>query len=196
MCWVVVSFVRWGRIQNFRPLGSFFIVEVQFVVEVPQHIWEHVTTVSNSNASCFRVGLSWVALGKFVGGGGGVGWGGVGYTWLLCLTPTLVALELCWVELRWVLTIVLMGRNLLVLYTLSFCKPRALKLSWKVYVLTLILKAIFIYLFRMQRISCWIDYRNVWRYLYLCMHFRNSENWTDLHYLLFVLREALLMQAQ
>ena len=49
-----------GRV-NFRPLGSFFIVEVEFVVEVPQHIWvEHVTTVSNSNASCFRVGLSWV----------------------------------------------------------------------------------------------------------------------------------------
>ena len=34
-----------------------------------------------------------------------VGWGGVGNTWLLCLTPTLVALELSWVELRWVLTI-------------------------------------------------------------------------------------------
>ena len=30
-----------------------------------------------------------------VGGWGGVGWGGwVGNTWLLCLTPTLVALEL------------------------------------------------------------------------------------------------------
>ena len=27
-------------------------------------------------------------------GVGGVGWGGVGNTWLLCLTPTLVALEL------------------------------------------------------------------------------------------------------
>ena len=24
---------------------------------------EHLTTMSNSNASCFRVGLSWVALG-------------------------------------------------------------------------------------------------------------------------------------
>ena len=51
LCWVVVSFIRWGRIQNFRPLGSFFIVEVEFVVEVrsiygggSQHIWvEHVT---------------------------------------------------------------------------------------------------------------------------------------------------------
>ena len=31
---------------------------------------------------------------------GGVGWGGVvGYTWQLCLTPTLVALELGWVGL-------------------------------------------------------------------------------------------------
>ena len=31
LCWVVVSFVRWGRIQNFRPLGPLFLVEVEFV---------------------------------------------------------------------------------------------------------------------------------------------------------------------
>ena len=31
LCWVVVSFVRWGCIQNFRPLGSFFLVEVEFL---------------------------------------------------------------------------------------------------------------------------------------------------------------------
>ena len=64
---VVVSFVRRGRIQNFIPLGSYFIAELEFVVEVPQHIWggstaymvvEHVTTVSNSNASCFTIVLS------------------------------------------------------------------------------------------------------------------------------------------
>ena len=39
---------------------------------------EHVTTMSNSNASCFRVVLSSVAglevAEKFVGGGGGGGW--------------------------------------------------------------------------------------------------------------------------
>ena len=32
LCWVVVSFVRWGRIQNFRPLGPLFLVEVEFLV--------------------------------------------------------------------------------------------------------------------------------------------------------------------
>ena len=36
---------------------------------------------------------------KVCGSGGVVGWGGVGNTWLLCLTPTLVILELHWVEL-------------------------------------------------------------------------------------------------
>ena len=30
LCWVVVSFVSPGRIQNFRPLGSLFLVEVEF----------------------------------------------------------------------------------------------------------------------------------------------------------------------
>ena len=30
--WVVVSFVRRGRIQNFRPLGPLFLVEVEFLV--------------------------------------------------------------------------------------------------------------------------------------------------------------------
>ena len=32
LSWIVVSFVRWGRIQNFRPLGPLFLVEVEFVV--------------------------------------------------------------------------------------------------------------------------------------------------------------------
>ena len=32
LCWVVVSCVRWGRIQNFRPLGPLFLVEVEFLV--------------------------------------------------------------------------------------------------------------------------------------------------------------------
>ena len=30
-CWVVVSFVSRGCIQNFRPLGPLFLVEVEFV---------------------------------------------------------------------------------------------------------------------------------------------------------------------
>ena len=30
LCWVVVNFVRWGRIQNFRPIGPLFLVEVEF----------------------------------------------------------------------------------------------------------------------------------------------------------------------
>ena len=29
LCWVVVSFVGGGRIQNFRPLGPLFLVEVE-----------------------------------------------------------------------------------------------------------------------------------------------------------------------
>ena len=30
LCWVVVSFVRSGRMQNFRPVGPLFLVEVEF----------------------------------------------------------------------------------------------------------------------------------------------------------------------
>ena len=55
---------------NFSSLAGLEVPE-KFVVEAPQHIWggstaymggEHVTTMSNSNASCFRVALSWVEL--------------------------------------------------------------------------------------------------------------------------------------
>ena len=31
LCCVDVSFVRWGRLQNFRPLGPLFLVEVEFL---------------------------------------------------------------------------------------------------------------------------------------------------------------------
>ena len=31
LCWVIVSFVSWGRIRNFRPLGHLIQVEVEFV---------------------------------------------------------------------------------------------------------------------------------------------------------------------
>ena len=31
LCCIDVSFVRWGRLQNFRPLGPLFLVEVEFL---------------------------------------------------------------------------------------------------------------------------------------------------------------------
>ena len=31
LCWVVVSFVRFGCIENFRPLGPLFLVKVEFL---------------------------------------------------------------------------------------------------------------------------------------------------------------------
>ena len=31
MCWIVVSFAWLGRLQNLRPLGSLFLVEVEFL---------------------------------------------------------------------------------------------------------------------------------------------------------------------
>ena len=30
LCWFGVSVVRWGQVQNFRPLGLFFLVELEF----------------------------------------------------------------------------------------------------------------------------------------------------------------------
>ena len=49
---------------NFSSLAGLEVAE-KFVVVVGGWVggWvEHVTTMSNSNASCFRVGLSWVEL--------------------------------------------------------------------------------------------------------------------------------------
>ena len=31
LCWIVVSLAWYGRLKNFRPLGSLFLVEVEFV---------------------------------------------------------------------------------------------------------------------------------------------------------------------
>ena len=31
LCWIVVRFVRWGHIQNFRQQGPLFLVEVEFL---------------------------------------------------------------------------------------------------------------------------------------------------------------------
>ena len=44
LCWVVVSFVRLGRIQNFRPLGPLFLVVVEFVV-----VWGWWVGVNSNN---------------------------------------------------------------------------------------------------------------------------------------------------
>ena len=48
-------------VSNFISLAGLEVAE-KFVV-VGWWVVEHVTTVSNSNARCFRVVLSWVALG-------------------------------------------------------------------------------------------------------------------------------------
>ena len=47
---------------NFSSIAGLEVAE-KFVVVVVGWGGVHVTTVSNSNASCFRVELSWVALG-------------------------------------------------------------------------------------------------------------------------------------
>ena len=46
---------------NFSSLAGLEVAE-KFVVVGWWWGGEHVTTMSNSNASCFRVGLSWVEL--------------------------------------------------------------------------------------------------------------------------------------
>ena len=48
-------------VPNFSSLAGLEVGE-KFVVGGGGWV-EHVTTMSNSNASCFRVELSWVALG-------------------------------------------------------------------------------------------------------------------------------------
>ena len=45
---------------NFSSLAGLVEVAEKFVVVGGEHV---TTTVSNSNASCFRVALSWVMLG-------------------------------------------------------------------------------------------------------------------------------------
>ena len=47
LCWIVISFVRWGRIQNFRPLGPLFLVEVEFVCGL--WLWVVWTAIIVSN---------------------------------------------------------------------------------------------------------------------------------------------------
>ena len=31
LCWIFVSFAWYGSLQNFRPIGSLFLVEVEFL---------------------------------------------------------------------------------------------------------------------------------------------------------------------
>ena len=61
LCWVVVSLVRWGCLQNFRPLGLVFLVEVEFLVGGVGGwvvVW---TAIIVSNPTRLRLG--WVVLG-------------------------------------------------------------------------------------------------------------------------------------
>ena len=57
LCWVVLSFALWGRLQNFRPLGSFFLVEVEFLVG---GWWCKVIIMSNPTR--LRLGSGWVVV--------------------------------------------------------------------------------------------------------------------------------------
>ena len=49
-------------VPNFSSLAGLEVAE-KFVRGDGGGVVEHVTTMSNSNASCFRVALSWVTLG-------------------------------------------------------------------------------------------------------------------------------------
>ena len=57
MCWVVVSFFRWARIQNFRPLGPLFLVEVEF----PGGWWGGMNS-NNRVKPNLRLRLRWVVV--------------------------------------------------------------------------------------------------------------------------------------
>ena len=59
--WVVITFVRWGRIQNFRPLGPLFLVKVEFVGG-----WCGVGVNSNNRV---KPNLSWVYIELRLGWG-------------------------------------------------------------------------------------------------------------------------------
>ena len=83
LCLVVVSFVRWGRIQNFRPLGPLFLVEVEFLVG-----WGGVGDGVNSNnhVKPNSVELSWGCVEVELG------------LWQLsfkCLNPTRRIFHIC-----------------------------------------------------------------------------------------------------
>ena len=58
MCWVVVSFVRWCCIQNFRPLGPLFLGEVEFLVGG----WVVRTAIIVSNPTKSKLRLVWFVV--------------------------------------------------------------------------------------------------------------------------------------
>ena len=47
MCWVVVSFVRLGHTQNFRPREPLFLVEVKFVGVWWVGLWVDMNSISH-----------------------------------------------------------------------------------------------------------------------------------------------------
>ena len=60
LCWVVVSYACWPCLQNFRPLGSLFLVEVEFVWWVG---WGGgCKGIIVSNPTRLRLGCGWVVV--------------------------------------------------------------------------------------------------------------------------------------
>ena len=57
LCWVVVSFVRWGRVQNFKSLRPLFLVKVEFLVVVV--VWGGVNSNNHVKPNQVEVRLSW-----------------------------------------------------------------------------------------------------------------------------------------
>ena len=64
LCWVIVSLVyRWGRMQNFRPLGPLFLVEVEFVGGWGGWCgWCGVVWTAIIMSNPTRLGLGWVVV--------------------------------------------------------------------------------------------------------------------------------------
>ena len=62
MSWIVVSLIRWGRIQNFRPLGPLFLVEVEFPVGGWWWWWWTAIIMSNLTSGCGYLEL-WLGWG-------------------------------------------------------------------------------------------------------------------------------------
>ena len=56
LCWIVVNFAWYGRLQNFRPLGSLFLVEVEFLVGGGWGGWGGCKVIIVSNPTRLRLG--------------------------------------------------------------------------------------------------------------------------------------------
>ena len=57
LCWIVVSFAWRGRLQNFIPQGSLFLVEVEFLVGGGGWWWRGCKVIIVSNPTGLRLGL-------------------------------------------------------------------------------------------------------------------------------------------